>query len=41
MVVGVVLPVVDIDFGQAGDEEFELLLVEDGDELSGDDVMEA
>lgn len=41
VVLGIVLPIVDVDVGHAGDEEFEFAFVEDGDELCGDDVVEA
>lgn len=41
VVFGVVLPVVDVDLGETGDEQFELLLVEDRDEFSRDDIVEA
>lgn len=41
VVLGVALPVVNVDVGQTRDEQLELLLVEDRDELGGDDVVEA
>ncbi len=41
MVFGVVLPVVNVDVWQAGDEELQFLLVKDCDELCRDDVVEA
>lgn len=41
VVVGVVLPVVDVDVWQTGDEELKLLFVEDSDQFSRDDVVEA
>ena len=41
MVLRVVLEVVNVHGGQAGDEQLQLLLVEDGDESFGDDVIEA
>ena len=41
MVVRVCLEVVDIDSGQARDEQLQLLLIEYGDELLGDDLIEA
>ena len=41
VVFGVILPVVDIYVRKARDEEFEFLLVENRDELGGNDVMEA
>jgi hypothetical protein len=34
------LPVVNIDIGQTGNEQLEFLLIENGDELCGDDVVE-
>jgi hypothetical protein len=40
VVLGGVLPVVDVDVWETGDEKLEFLLVEDGDELRGDDVVE-
>lgn len=40
-VVGVFLPVVDVDVRDTTDEEFELALVEDVDEVGGDELMEA
>lgn len=40
MVLGVGLEVVDVDGGQAGDEQLQLLLREDGDEPLGDDLIE-
>lgn len=33
--------VINIDGGQAGDEQFQLLLSEDGDQSLGDDLIEA
>lgn len=41
VVLGVALPVIHVDIGQTRDEKLELLLVEDGDEVLGDDVVEA
>lgn len=41
VVLGVRLPVVDVNIRQTGNEKFKLLFVEDGDELFGDDLMEA
>ena len=41
MVFSVVLPIVDVDVGQARNEEFKLLLVKNGNELRGNDVVEA
>lgn len=40
-VVGVFLPVVDVDVRDTTDEEFELALVEDVDEVCGDEFVEA
>jgi hypothetical protein len=34
------LPIVNVDIGQAGNEQLELLLIENGNELCGDDVVE-
>lgn len=39
-VVGVLLPVFDVDVGDTADEEFEFTLVEDVDEVSGDELVE-
>jgi len=41
VVLGVVLPVIHIDVRQTGNEKFELLFAEDGDELRRDDIVEA
>ena len=41
MILGVGLEVVNVNGGQARDEQLQLLLVEDGDEVFGDDVIEA
>lgn len=41
MVFGMALPIVDIDIRKTGDEELQLLLVEDCDQLGGNNVMEA
>lgn len=41
VVLGVRLPVVDVDIRQTRNEKFELLFVEDGDELFRDDLVEA
>ena len=41
VVFGVVFPVVDVDVGEAGDEELEFLFVEDGDQPGWNDVVEA
>jgi hypothetical protein len=40
-VFGVVLPVINVDFWEAGDEEFEFLFREDGYEVSGDNLIES
>lgn len=40
MVLRTVLPVIYIDFGQAGDQQLQFLLTEDGNELRRDDVVE-
>lgn len=40
-IVGVLLPVVDINVCYATDEQLELTLVEDVDEISGDELVEA
>ncbi len=40
-VVGMLLPVVDIDLGDTADQELELSLVEDVDEILGDELVEA
>jgi len=40
LVLGVVAPVVDVDVGQARDEQLELLLVKDLDKALGDDFVE-
>ena len=41
MVFGMIFPIVDIDIGQARDEQLKLLLVEDRDQLRRDNVVEA
>jgi hypothetical protein len=41
VVFGVVLPVIDVDVGETGDEKFEFLLVEDLNEFGRDDLVEA
>lgn len=41
MVLGVVVQVLDVDAGQAGDEQLEFLLVEDRDQPLRDDLVEA
>lgn len=41
MVLGVGLPVVHINLGQTGNQQFELLLSEDGNKIWWDDFMEA
>ena len=40
-VIGVFLPVVDIDVSDAADQEFELALIEDVDQVGGDELVEA
>lgn len=40
-VVGVLLPVLDIDVCNSANEEFELTLVEDVDQIRGDELVEA
>jgi hypothetical protein len=40
-VVGVFLPVVHVDVGDTADEEFELALVEDIDQVGGDELVKA
>ena len=40
MVLRVGLPVVNVDIGQAGNEQLEFLLIKNGDELCGNDVVE-
>jgi hypothetical protein len=35
------LPVVDVDVGDTADEELELALIEDVDEVGGDELVEA
>jgi hypothetical protein len=40
MIFGVALPIVDIDLGQSGNEQFQLLLVEDCNKLGRDNVVE-
>ena len=40
-VVGMLLPVLDIDVGDTADEQFELSLVEDVDEIWGNQFVEA
>jgi hypothetical protein len=40
-VVGVLLPVVDVDVGDAADEQLEFALVEDVDQVRGDELVEA
>jgi hypothetical protein len=40
VILGIVLPVVNIDIWETRDEELELLLIEDRDEVCLDDVME-
>lgn len=41
MVFGIALPVVDVDLWETGDEELQFLLIEDSDELGGNDLVEA
>jgi hypothetical protein len=41
MILGVALPVIYIDVWQTRDQKLKLLLGEDGNEVLGDDVMEA
>lgn len=41
MVLCVVLPVVDVNFRHSGDEKLKLAFIKDGDEVGGDDVVEA
>lgn len=40
-VIGVFLPVVDVDVGDAADQQFEFALVEHVDEVGGDELVEA
>lgn len=40
MVLGIVLPVVDVDLRQTRDQQLQFLLVEDGDEIGWNYVME-
>lgn len=40
MVLGIILPVINIDVGKAGYEQFQFLFVEDGDQFRRNDVME-
>ena len=41
VILGVALPVIDINIGQTGDQQLQLLLIENGDKLGRDDIMEA
>jgi hypothetical protein len=41
VVVGVVLPVVDVDVRETGNEELEFLFIEDSDQFGGNNVVEA
>jgi hypothetical protein len=41
VVFGVVLPVINVDVGETGDEKFEFLFVEDLNKFGGDDLVEA
>jgi hypothetical protein len=40
-VVGMLLPVVDVDIGDTANQKLQLALVEDIDELGGDELVEA
>ena len=40
-VIGVLLPVLDVDISDTSNEQFELTLVEDVDEIWGDELVEA
>lgn len=40
VVLGIALPIIHVDFWQSGDQKLKFLLVENGDELRGDNVME-
>jgi hypothetical protein len=40
-VVGVLFPVLDVDVGDTADEQLEFALVEDVDEVGGDELVEA
>lgn len=40
LVLGVPLPIVDVDFGKTRDEKLQFLLVEDGDQFGWNDIME-
>lgn len=37
----VALPIIHVNFRQTGDQQLQFLLVEDGNEFSGNDIMEA
>ena len=41
MVFGVVFPVIDVDVWKTRDEQLEFLLIEDSDQLRGDDIVKA
>lgn len=41
MILGIVLPVVNVDVGKTGDEQFQFLFVEDGDQLRRHNIVEA
>lgn len=40
VVFGIVLPVIHVNFGQAGDQQLQLLLIEDRNELGRDNIVE-
>jgi len=41
VVLSVVLPLIDLNLGQTGDQKLQFLLVEDGNEVRRNDFMEA
>jgi hypothetical protein len=41
LILGIVLPIVNVDLGKAGYQQLQFLFVENGDEVRGDDIMEA
>jgi hypothetical protein len=41
VVLCVALPIIHVNFRQTGDQQLQFLLVEDGNEFSGNDIMEA
>lgn len=41
VVLSVHLPVVHLDLGQTGNEQLQLLFIEDGDQIGSDDLMES